>query len=361
MDDVEKSFKSLTGIAFKDAARHPLAAGSAISMGTLSAKAQNAGAKRVTTSAGKKLKMIPQITKPAKQASAGTGRGTSLAMQAMESDAPGKVMRQLTDPTSGTRRAGQLASAYASSRGWIGKSMTKEDKSDLKSGAAALTGAAGAQGAYLMGYGGKFYTKAQRNKHPLTDKQKKILSAHRKATKNPEFFRTYPRGLPAWKVQRALGWTHGGKTGVALSGAMMATGGALGYKAYQKKERVRKADDISYLKSVIERIEQQLRANPSAKKRASLTAQHTALQKKLALAEKGEYSHRAANAANMQAPRPKVIRVKPSVFNQIKHSKAIRGRGFMIPTAIAVGAGAAGYGVHRNNRTQQFKPWWGKN
>ncbi len=128
VEDVDKSFKSLTGIPFKEVALHPLAAGSAIGMGTLSAKTQRAGAKTLTTKTGKKLKAIPQITRPSKQAATGTGRGTNLAMQAMDADVPGKVLRQLSDPTSGTRRAGSLASAYASSRGWIGKSMTDNNK-----------------------------------------------------------------------------------------------------------------------------------------------------------------------------------------------------------------------------------------
>lgn len=137
-EQIEKfNFKAATGIGLKEAARHPLAATSAIGMGTASAKAQNAGARRVVTPKGKKLKLVPQkakraeeAMKPYDEAVAGTGHKTHLAMEAHEmlgEDFPGRVAHQLSDPNSGTRRVGSMVGQYAAARGWIGKRDKKPE------------------------------------------------------------------------------------------------------------------------------------------------------------------------------------------------------------------------------------------
>lgn len=137
-EQIEKfNFKAATGIGLKEAARHPLAATSAIGMGTASARAQNAGARRVVTPKGKKLKLIPQkakraeeAMKPYDEAVVGTGHKTHLAMEAHEmlgEDFPGRVAHQLSDPNSGTRRVGSMVGQYAAARGWIGKRDKKPE------------------------------------------------------------------------------------------------------------------------------------------------------------------------------------------------------------------------------------------
>lgn len=130
-----QGFKAKTGIALKEAAKHPLAATSAIGMGTASAKAQNAAARRVVTPKGKKFKLIPQkvrrASEPFDEATVGTGHKTHLAMEAehlmSESDLPGRMVDQITNPMSGTRRTAALAGQYAASRGWLAKSDKKPE------------------------------------------------------------------------------------------------------------------------------------------------------------------------------------------------------------------------------------------
>lgn len=130
-----QGFKAKTGIALKEAAKHPLAATSAIGMGSASAKAQNAAARRVVTPKGKKFKLVPQKVKrasePFDEATVGTGHKTHLAMEAehlmSESDLPGRMVDQISNPMSGTRRTAALAGQYAASRGWLAKRDKKPE------------------------------------------------------------------------------------------------------------------------------------------------------------------------------------------------------------------------------------------
>jgi hypothetical protein len=53
--------------------------------------------------------------------------------------------------------------------------------------------------------------------------------------------RNYPKELPEWKAHRVLGYTHRGKTGMALGAASTIGGGYLGAMALRPEKKVSKA------------------------------------------------------------------------------------------------------------------------
>lgn len=97
------------------------------------------------------------------------------------------------------------------------ESVEKSD--DTKRGLATAGGALAGSAAYNTGYAGKWIGYHQRGKHKYTKAEGEQLNAHNKQYKGnkPGFFRNYPKNLPSAKLQRTLGRTHSGKSGMALA------------------------------------------------------------------------------------------------------------------------------------------------
>lgn len=117
----------------------------------------------------------------------------------------------------------------------------KEKRDAKKVAAATVVGGALGQGAYqTAGYEAKWRAAKTEAKSGLSrSKKDKALKPVKRVhgSYTAGMYRNYPKDLPGAKIQRALGWTHRGKTGTALGTAVTLGAGAAAAKVTRKKEQ----------------------------------------------------------------------------------------------------------------------------
>ena len=229
----------------------------------------------------------------------------------------------------------------------------RDDKEPLKAGAATAGGAALGTATYLGGYGGKYYLKAQRKKHPLTEAQKKTWNEFNAKHPKPDaqFFRNYPKGLPGSQLQRLLGYTHAGKTGLALNAGMAAAGGTGGYLAYDKlkKEKVKKNDGLQSARDGLQQKLNSMPANPTEgsnvhQRKVKIQQQIDALDQKIKSGADVTAENAANKARGVTPPKP------VSQLNLAMRSlRGMTHKGFYVPAAAITGAGVTGYEIKRRS------------
>ena len=260
--------------------------------------------------------------------------------------------------------AGAGALAYKK-RDKIKAEFKKADKEHVGAGVAAAGGAAVGTAAYTSGYAGKKIVEYKRLKHdevlrrtPEGRKQRKaegkLKHEHNKkyAGNRTQLFRNWPKELPGAKLQRFLGHTHAGKTGLA-TGATLAGAGATGsYLAYKKlsdKEPVKKGidDGISRLGEAL------MRDDLDPRKREKLKADY----EKLVKLKETQGSNPPKEAPKPKpapkpepkpapTPAPKAPAAKPPSAI-IRGAKAIKSKGVYVPATTIAASGAIGYGASK--------------
>lgn len=136
---------------------------------------------------------------------------------------------------------------------WHGSREFVEKRVDKHDVDAGMAGALTSIGAYQAGlYSTKKIDRRIETNIANDPKLKAKATAHRKASglpKNPplgdtrwlKYHRTFPKDIPGWKWKRTMSYLHGGKSQVAVSGAVGALGAAAGVglnrKIDPKKDR----------------------------------------------------------------------------------------------------------------------------
>ena len=108
----------------------------------------------------------------------------------------------------------------------------------------AVVGGLGGQSVYqAAGYEAKHYSLRNHTNQVSRSARDKRLKPAKKAygSFTPQMERNYPNSLPEWRVHRALGYTHRGKTGTAIGAAATVAGAGAGL-AIARKHKVEKAD-----------------------------------------------------------------------------------------------------------------------
>lgn len=182
----------------------------------------------------------------------------------------------------------------------------------------------------------------------MTDAEKKLWKEHnaRYPTPDKNFFRNYPKQLPGGQLQRVLGRTHAGKTGLAINATSAAVGGAAGYGAYQK---IKKNDNLIRARDGLQSKLDSMPKNPTEgsnvhRRKVGIQQQIDQINQKI----NAGVDVQAENAANKQPKAPPKPQVKPHNPFAIKTvARGMTQKGFYVPAAAIAGAGAIGYEANR--------------
>ena len=172
----------------------------------------------------------------------------------------GRATRALAFKNKNSTYIAALAAGTTAGAAYAHKTKVNKNVKDRETVAGAVVGGLAGQGAYQsLGYGPKRVIRSDtrvgyaHNKKPSEIKNPKVKARkkswekakktqHKKgyyqtsAKTKPEFWRTIPKDTYGSKLMRTTGWTHSGKTGVALGAASTVAGATLGAKYVKEKK-----------------------------------------------------------------------------------------------------------------------------